>query len=150
MTFIAFGMIAKFYIYPWLKRLPYVETLTVLCFFQSFRSLGLSYLVPGVLNGPIPAAYAVQTSAGDLATAVLAILAIIFLKNNWRGAVSLVWLTTIVGILDLANSYYLGISLQGWNYSVGVMWFFAVLVTPIIIVAHFMTVKFLLKSSRES
>jgi hypothetical protein len=146
---IAFGLIAKFYIYPRLKRLPLFEALTILCFFQAFRSLGLSYLVPGIVNGPIPRNFALQAGYGDLLTATLGFIAIGLLRNRKPGAIAFVWLVNIVGSLDLLNAYYLGISLGGWNYHPGAVWYLPALLVPILIAAHVMAFMLLFKNQNS-
>ena len=75
-----------------------------------------------------PAAY------GDLATGVLALVAVILLRTKWSGAVGLVWLFNIVGALDLANALRHVDVVSGF----GAAWYIPAMLVPLLLVTHFM------------
>ncbi len=150
LTLAVLGWISSVYIYPRLARLPLREALTVLCFVHAFRSLGLIYLVPGVPNGPIPLDLAVPAGYGDFATAILAFIALVFLRNRIDGAIVVVWVVNIVGALDLGSAYFLGLVLHGWNYRPGVLWYNPTVIAPMLAVAHALAFRLLLKRRTET
>src|SRR5262249_56158159 len=50
MSFVAFGLVTKIYILPHLRALPRQEALLALMMPHTFRFIGLSFLVPGVVS----------------------------------------------------------------------------------------------------
>jgi len=45
---VAFGLIAHWYVMPWLKSVSRTRALTPLLLLHSFRYIGLAFLIPGV------------------------------------------------------------------------------------------------------
>ena len=104
LSLVSYGLIARWYVLPWLERLDLVAALTPLLLLHTLRTLGLVFLVPSVVGGPLPDTFAVPGAYGDLLTVGLAFLALIALRARWRGALALAWLFTAVGRLDFVSS----------------------------------------------
>jgi hypothetical protein len=66
MSFVAFGLVAKLYIWPRLRLLERGEALIPLLVPHAFRFVGLSFLVPGVVSPSLPSAFAAPAAYGDL------------------------------------------------------------------------------------
>lgn len=62
------------------------------------------FLVPGVVAQPLPASFANPAAYGDLATGLLAVVALVLLQRGATRAVPLVWVFNTVGSLDLLNA----------------------------------------------
>src|SRR5262245_12620446 len=75
MSFVAFGLVTKLYIWPRLCQLERNDALIPLVVPHMFRFIGLSFLVPGVVSPSLPSAYAAPAAYGDLVAAVLAVAA---------------------------------------------------------------------------
>jgi len=75
MSFLAFGIVTKLYIWPRLRVMPRRDSLMALVVPHTFRFVGLSFLVPGVVSATLPSAFAVPAAYGDLVAAVLAAIA---------------------------------------------------------------------------
>jgi hypothetical protein len=67
MSFVAFGLVTKLYIWPRLRILERDDALIPLVLPHTFRFIGLSFLVPGVVSTSPPAAFAAPAAYGDLA-----------------------------------------------------------------------------------
>src|SRR5215469_6237523 len=65
------------YILPRLKSMDLVEAQRAIATLHSFRFFGLVIILPGVVGPNLPASFAQFAAYGDLATAVLAILALL-------------------------------------------------------------------------
>ncbi len=78
-----------------------------------------------------PAAY------GDLASGVLAILALVALRARWGAALPLVWLFNVVGTVDLFYAVLRGLSV-GADENMGAAWFIPTFVVPMLLVTHVM------------
>lgn len=108
MSFVAFGLVAKLYIWPRLQRMPREEALTALVMPHAFRFAGLSFLVPGIVAPSLPSAFAAPAAYGDLIAAILAIISVLALSARVSWALVIVWIFSLWGSLDLLNAFYQG------------------------------------------
>ena len=144
--FLAWGIVAARYIWPHLRNKPRVDALRPLLILHSFRFVGLAFLVPGVVSPDLPAAFARPAAYGDLATAILALLAIAALRSS-LGTI-LVWAFNIVGSVDLVYAFYeanrtgigLAPGLQGAAY------FIPTVLVPLLLITHGLVFRLLLKT----
>ena len=88
------------YIWPRLRVMDRVEAHRAIATFNSFRFFGLVFLLPGFIGSNLPQSFATPAAYGDLATALLAILALLTVRVRflfWP----LVWAFNLVGLADL-------------------------------------------------
>lgn len=150
LSLLTYGLAARWYVLPRLERLDLVAALTPLLLFHTLRTMGLVFLVPGVVGGPLPTAFAAPGAYGDLVTVGLAFLALLALRARWRGALLLVWLFTVVGLLDFVNAFAQGLRADSAaQYDLGPGWFIPTFAVPAFIVAHLLVVQLLLTHGRE-
>lgn len=90
LSLIVWSLIAKWLLAPWLESKPRNEALFWLTIPHAFRYIGMVFLVPGVVSHEMPGTFATYAGYGDLATAVIAILALFSLRYKWFGALALV------------------------------------------------------------
>ena len=147
LSLLVYGLLATWYVAPALARLPLHDALIPLLVPHAFRHLGLVFLVPAVVAPTLPPAFAVPTAYGDLLTGVLALLAMVALRGRWSLAIPLVWLTNIVGTLDLLHAFYRGIPLDAGRH-MGSAWYIPTFAVPMLYVTHFMIFAMLVKRSR--
>ena len=93
------------------------------------------FLVPGVVAGPLPKTFAAPAAFGDLLTGVLALLALIALRNSWSMAWVAVWLFSIVGTIDLVNALRQG---DAWMTNFGATWYIPTMLVPLLLVTQTM------------
>src|SRR6201998_3704842 len=102
--YIAWLLCFRAYLLPRLKSMEQVEAHRAIATLHSFRFFGLVFIVPGVV-GNLPASFATFAAYWDLATGVLAILALLTVRIR-----PLFWLFVIsfnlVGMIDLILDYY--------------------------------------------
>lgn len=150
LSLLTYGLAARWYLLPRLERLDLVAALTPLLLFHTLRTIGLVFLIPGVVGGPLPAAFAAPGAYGDLLTVGLAFLALVALRARWRGALPLVWLFTAVGLLDFVNAFAQGLRADiAAQYALGPGWFIPTFAVPAFTVAHLLVVRLLLTRGRE-
>src|SRR5262244_1920847 len=82
LSFISWGIIAKRYIWPALRRVARDEALRRLLLLHTFRFVGLAFVIPGVVSPDLPVAFARPAAYGDLSTSILALLAILALRST--------------------------------------------------------------------
>lgn len=125
------------YVWPRLRSMDAVAAHRAIATLHSFRFFGLVFLVPGVIGPHLPAGFATFAAYGDLATGVLAMLALLTIRTQ-----SLFWLFTVafnvVGVLDLVGDYYHGITLNlpALSGELGAAYAIPVLYVPLLMITH--------------
>jgi hypothetical protein len=107
----------------------------------------LAFQVPGVVSPDLPLAFAFPAAYGDLATAILALLALATLQN--RTGYVLVWAFNLLGTVDLLFAFFMGNrtdlgldpGLQGSAY------FITTVVVPLLLITHGLVFRLLLRRS---
>src|SRR5262245_28011550 len=108
MSFVASGLVTKLYVWPRLRALERDDALVPLLVPHTFRFIGLSFLVPGVVSASLPPAFGVPAAYGDLSAAILAVAAVIGLSTRASSATALVWVFNAWGAADLVFAFYQG------------------------------------------
>jgi len=85
-----FGLIALWYVWPRLVKLPRNSALVPLVFVQVFRYVGMVLLVPYMIDPKLPGEFRAAAAYGDLLEAALALAAVFALRGKWRLAIPLV------------------------------------------------------------
>ncbi|HZC07252.1 MAG TPA: hypothetical protein VE338_16580 [Ktedonobacterales bacterium] len=150
LSLVSFGLLARWLIYPRLKERPLVEALTPLLLFHTFRTVGLLFLVPTLVDASLPATFAIPEAAGDMLAVALAFASLVALRLRWRGALALVWLFTIEGIADFANVIAQGLRINvATNYHLGVGWLIPTYGVPVFLIVHLMIIALLVRGTRQ-
>jgi hypothetical protein len=103
------------------------------------------FLMPGLVSPDLPRAFAVPTAYGDLAAAILALLALWPVRIGSALAIPMVWLFNVVGFLDLV---YANISTFKDHVDptyLGVSYYLVVLNVPAMVVAHLVILAYVLR-----
>jgi len=136
MSFLAFAIVTKLYILPRLRVMQREEALVPLVIPHTFRFVGLSFLVPGVVSPSLPSAFAVPAAYGDLVAAILAMVATLSLSARVPWAIALVWGFNVWGAVDLLHAIYQGQIGAVGPGSFGAAFFIPTLVVPALLVTH--------------
>jgi hypothetical protein len=75
-SLITWTILARQFIWPVLRDRTRADALRPILMLHSFRFVGLSFLIPGVVSPNLPWSFAGPAAYGDLATAILALLAL--------------------------------------------------------------------------
>ena len=92
------------YIWPRLKAMDSVNAQRAIATLHSFRFFGLVFILPGVVGPGLPAGFAAFAAHWDLATGVLAMLALLAFRLRpvfWLLVVAF----NVVGVVDLVMDY---------------------------------------------
>ena len=135
MSLVVWSSLAYCLLAPWLQKKSLNEALFFLTVPHAFRHIGMVFLVPGVVAGPLPETFAAPAAFGDLLTGVLALLALIALRNSWSVARAAVWLFSIVGTIDLVNALRQG---DAWMINFGATWYIPTMLVPLLLVTQTM------------
>jgi hypothetical protein len=140
-----FVLIARWYWSPRLAPLPLRDALTPLLLLHLTRTLGLTMLVPGVIDPDLPRSFAVPAAYGDL----MALSSIAALRMRLPAALAVVWVFSLVGIGDLVNAFVQGIRVDVPSFELGAGWFIYTVLVPALFVTHVMIVARLVRHARE-
>ena len=147
-SLIAWGMVTSRYIWPRLRDRPRSEALRPLLMLNSFRFVGLAFLVPGVVSPELPSAFAHAAAYGDIAAAILALLAL--LTESSAVGVLLAWIFNFWGAADLLNAFYQAGSAGLSPGELGATYFIPTLVVPLFLIAHAVVFRILLQHRSEA
>jgi hypothetical protein len=140
-------MIAVWYVWPSLLRLPRNSALTILLFAHVPRYVGMVLLVPGMVDPTLPFDFRANAAYGDLLEAAMALASIFALRGNWRVAIAMVWVTNSWGFLDLLNSVRGVLSLNVPSFDLATLWYVYTFYAPLVVVSHLMIFRVLLGKS---
>jgi hypothetical protein len=150
LCFVAFGIVTKLYILPRLRAMPREDALTALVVPHTFRFIGLSFLVPGVVAPSLPAAFAAPAGYGDLGATLLACAAVAALATRAAVALPAVWVFNLWGTIDLIAAIYQGqIGVHIGPGSLGAAFFIPTVIVPPLLVTHALIFWLLLRPSRQ-
>jgi hypothetical protein len=135
-SFVVWGIVTRQYLWPAIRYRPLRDALRPILLLHSFRFVGLAFLMPGVVSPELPISFARPAAFGDLATAIVALLAYATLQSGL--GIPLVWAFNILGTADLLYAFYeadrVGVGfapgLQGAAY------FIPTLVVPLLLITH--------------
>lgn len=150
MSLVSCSVIAKLYVWPWLRARARDQALVSLVAPHMFiRFLGLSFLVPGVVSPALPAAFAVPAAYGDFVAGILAIAATIALAKRASWAIAAVWVFNVWGAADLLFAFYSGPHAQIQPGTLGAAFYLPTAIVPSLLVTHLLVFRLLLRKERS-
>jgi hypothetical protein len=143
-SFVAWGLVTEWYIWPELRGRPRAEALRPLLLLHCFRFIGLAFLVPGVVSRDLPAEFAGPAAYGDLMAAVLALLALAVGPQTGLG-IALVWVFGLWGTADLLYAVYQGNRVGLEPGQLGAAYFIVTILVPLLFITHGLVFRLLLQ-----
>ena len=132
---LTWSLVIAWYVHPALGRLPLARALEPLLLLHAFRYIGLMFVVPGVTAAPLDPRFALPAAYGDLAAALLALVATAALRAGARGALKIVWVFNIWGFVDLLNAVVRGL-LFTQDGDLGATYWIPATIVPLLLVTH--------------
>ncbi len=135
------------YIWPWLNSLEPVASHRLIAAVHSFRFFGLVFILPGVVGPDLPASFATFAAYWDLATGVLAMLALLTIRIR-----PLFWLFVVgfnvVGFVDLVRDYYEAVRIDLGTIAgqLGATYAIPIIYVPLLMITHITAFYLLLRS----
>jgi len=149
--YIAWLLCFGVYALPRLKAMDRFEAQRVIATLHSFRFFGLVFILPGVVGPNLPAHFAVFAAQWDLATGMLAILALITARIR-----PLFWLFVVafnlVGTTDLIVDYYhaIQVGLPALAGQLGAAYAIPILYVPLLMITHFAAFYLLMRPQPQA
>ncbi|XRD90777.1 hypothetical protein ISN72_04270 [Dyella nitratireducens] len=144
--YIAWLLCFRIYIWPRFKSMAAFDVHRAIATLHSFRFFGLVFILPGVVSPDLPASFAVFAAYADLATGLLAMLALLMARIR-----PLFWLFVVafnlVGAVDLVLDYYHAIqaNLPAHAGELGAVYAIPVIYVPILMITHMAAFYLLLR-----
>jgi hypothetical protein len=147
--YLAWALCIATYIWPRLRTMDPVEAHRAIATFNSFRFFGLVFLLPGFVGPNLPQGFATPAAYGDLATALLAILALLTVRVRslfWP----LVWGLNLVGLADLVinTPRAVSVNLPSVAGQLGAGYAILMLYVPALFWTHLLAFRLLLRPGR--
>jgi hypothetical protein len=146
----AYALIAWWYGAPRLAKLPREVALVPLVWIHVFRVVGGTILAPGAVDATVPVEFRTMIGYGDMATAFLALLALIALRLRLPGAIGLVWLCLTVGLLDTVNAIIQSMRFSVFTHGLGLNWVIVTAYVPALLVSSLLIFIQLRRPSRSA
>jgi hypothetical protein len=136
--YVAWLLCFSVYILPRLKSMDRIEAHRAIATLHSFRFFGLVFLLPGVVGPNLPTDFATFAAYGDLATGLLAMLALLTVRTRPLFLLFVVAFN-VVGVTDLIVDYYLAIraNLPAMAGELGALYAIPILYVPLLMITHF-------------
>jgi hypothetical protein len=134
------------YILPKLRSMERFEAQRAIATLHSFRFFGLVFIVPGIVSPSLPASFATFAAYWDLATGVLAILALLTVRIRplfWMFVVAF----NLVGTADLILDYdhAVRVGLPAMAGQLGVTYAIPIIYVPILMITHVVALYWLVR-----
>jgi hypothetical protein len=132
------------YILPWLRSMDRFGAHRAIATLHSFRFFGLVFIVPGVVGTHLPASFTTFAAYGDLATGVLAMLALLSARLRplfWVFVVAF----NLVGVTDILVDYYhaVKVGLPAMAGELGSTYAIPIIFVPLLMITHFVALYWL-------
>ena len=150
MNLVAWGIVALLFIWPRLRGMRRDEALLPLVVPHTFRGVGLSFLIPGVVAPNLSPAFANQAAYGDLGAALLAMIATVALWYRASWALLAVWIFNLWGTADLVNAFYQANAAGVSAGQLGATYFIPTFIVPLLLVTHGLGFRILLQHHGEA
>jgi hypothetical protein len=145
LSFIVYGLLAKWYVAPALDKWQLNDALVALVFPHALRHLGLTILVPVVVDPNFPREWSVPMAIGDVIAQLMALACLVALRSRAAWSIGLVWIFNVFGFLDLVFVMAQGIRLDVTRFQFGAFWFLSTFWLPVLIISHILIFQRLLK-----
>src|SRR5215813_14374251 len=145
--YVAWLLCFRVYIWPRLTAMDRDKAHRAIATLHSFRFFGLVFILPGVVGPNLPAGFATFAAYGDLATGVLAMLALLTVKIRplfWIFVVAF----NVVGTVDLIVDYYRAtvLDLPALAGELGATYAIPIIYVPILMITHVVAFYLLARS----
>ena len=149
-SLIVFVLAARWYAVPWLKARPRATALIALLWVHVFRYVALQVFAAQHEGFPISPGGAMEIVVGDVAGAVIAFAAIIFLRARSQVGVALAWLLAIETAYDTFANIRGGVREHLMGAATGVTWMVLGFFVPMVVISCAMLVWQLVSRSNEA
>jgi hypothetical protein len=147
MSLLSAIVLAALFARPSLRNINTEQALIWLVAPHMVRFIGLSFLVPGVVSGSLPQAWAIPAAYGDFVAGILAIIATAGLARTANWAIATVWMFNVWGFADLLFAFYKGARINLEPGALGAGFYIVTTLVPALLVSHALIFELLIRSN---
>jgi len=147
MSLLSAIVLAALFARPSLRNINTEQALIWLVAPHMVRFIGLSFLVPGVVSGSLPKAWAIPAAYGDFVAGILAIIATAGLARTANWAIATVWMFNVWGLADLLFAFYKGARINLEPGALGAGFYIVTAVVPALLVSHVLIFELLMRNN---
>ena len=145
--YLAWLLCYRSYLWPRLRSMERIDAQRAIATLHSFRFFGLVFVMPGVVGPHLPASFATFAAYADLATGVLAMLALLTVSARplfWMFVVAF----NVVGMADLLLDYVhaMRTGLPAVAGELGAAYAIPVVYVPLLMITHVTAFYLLLRA----
>ena len=149
--YVAWLLCFRTYVWPRLKSMDAVQAQRAIATLHSFRFFGLVFVLPGIVGANLPAGFGPFAAYWDLATGILAIVALAAVNVRpvfWTCVVAF----NCVGIIDFVLDYYHAsrVGLPELAGQLGAAYVIPVIYVPLLMITHVTAFYLLVRSGSSS
>jgi hypothetical protein len=145
LSLVVYFLIMKWFVGPRLSNLRLSQALIFMLFIHSFRHIGLTILIPSIVDSDIPAPFITQYAFGEYFIAALAVVCMLGLTMQIKGSTYLVWLFNIIGTIMVIYAWIQFYIIDITRYKLGTFWFIPTFYMPALLVSHYVIFLMLIK-----
>ena len=144
--YVAWLLAFSVYILPRLRAMGPFEAQRAIATLHSFRFFGLVFILPGVVGPNLPASFTIFSAYGDLATGVLALLALLTTRVRplfWTFVLAF----NLVGVTDILVDYFHATraNLPAMAGQLGSTYAIPIIYVPLLMITHFVALYWLVR-----
>ena len=113
-----------------------------------FRYAPAALFAPGQVDPRIPAEVNAAVGYGDLAVALVALGAVLFVRLRVRGALVVVWGFCVISIGDLVFATIRAVEGRMYTFYMGWNWYLLNFYVPVLVVSQVMIIYYLVRGRR--
>jgi hypothetical protein len=148
LSLLSSACVAVLFVWPWLRATNREQALIWLVAPHMFlRFIGIGFLVPGVVSGALPKAWAMPAGYGDLIAGILAIVATVAMAETAAWAILAVWIFNVWGAADLVFAFYKGARVRLEPGSLGATFYIVTAIVPPLLVSHAIIFALLIRTA---
>jgi hypothetical protein len=139
------------YIWPRLKAMDNFAAQRAIATLHSFRFFGLVFILPGVVSPDLPASFASFAAYWDLATGVLAMLALLAVRLRplfWFFIVAFNLVGLVDLILDYAHAVQIGLAAKAGELAAA--YAIPIIYVPLLMITHVVAFYLLLRPQSKA
>lgn len=147
----AWGLVFFTYGWPRLRSMNVSSANRAIAALHSFRFFGLIFILPGIVGPQVPSGFAIPAAWGDLATSLLAMLALVSFTIR-----PLFWLSVVafnlVGSIDLVCDYFYAarLHLPEASGQLGLAYLIPILYVPVLVMTHLAAFALMIRASSDA
>lgn len=145
LSLVVYLLIMKWYVGPRLSNLRLSQALVIMLFIHSFRHIGLTILIPSIVDTDIQNSFIYNYAYGEYFIAAFAVACLIGLTVQFRGSIYLVWIFNIMGTVLVIYAWIQFYIIDITQYKLGTFWFIPTFFMPALLVSHYVIFLMLIK-----